>query len=107
MFADLSGFSAWSLEREPCQVFQLLEELYFGLDQIAHRLGVSKVDAIGDCYVAVAGLRESDTHHAVTMANYSMECLAFVGNLINEMEVSLGPGTADLGMRFGDRKSVV
>jgi class 3 adenylate cyclase len=101
MFADISGFSAWSSEREPCQVFQLLEGLYSGFDQIAHRLGVLKVDTIGDCYVAVAGLRESDTNHAVVMAHYCMECLAMMRELIKDMEVALGPGTADLGMRFG------
>lgn len=82
-------------------MFQLLEALYCGFDVIAHRLGVFKVDTIGDCYVAVAGLRESDTHHAVVMAQYCMECLAMMRELIKDMEVALGPGTADLGMRFG------
>ena len=101
MFADIAGFSAWSSEREPYQVFQLLESLYYGFDRIAHRLGVFKVDTIGDCYVAVAGLCRTNPHHALTMARYSMECLAFMGELIKEMEVALGPGTADLGMRFG------
>jgi preprotein translocase subunit SecG len=56
MFADISGFTAWSSEREPSQVFYLLETLYRAFDQLASRLGVFKVDTIGDCYVAVTGL---------------------------------------------------
>jgi Adenylate and Guanylate cyclase catalytic domain len=28
LFADLAGFTAWSSEREPCQVFTLLETIY-------------------------------------------------------------------------------
>jgi hypothetical protein len=56
MFADIAGFTAWSSEREPSQVFFLLETLYGEFDQLASNLGVFKVETIGDCYVAVTGL---------------------------------------------------
>jgi Adenylate and Guanylate cyclase catalytic domain len=56
MFADISGFTAWSSEREPSQIFYLLETLYRAFDQLASELGVFKVETIGDCYVAVTGL---------------------------------------------------
>jgi hypothetical protein len=49
MFADIAGFTAWSSEREPAQVFQLLETLYRSFDDTAKRLGVFKVETIGDC----------------------------------------------------------
>jgi Adenylate and Guanylate cyclase catalytic domain len=49
LFADISGFTAWSSEREPPQIFLLLETLYQAFDQIASRLGVFKVETIGDC----------------------------------------------------------
>ena len=50
MFADIAGFTAWSSEREPVQVFQLLEALYREFDRTAKRAGVFKVETIGDCY---------------------------------------------------------
>jgi Adenylate and Guanylate cyclase catalytic domain len=65
MFLDLANFTAWSSEREPHQVFSLLETLYFAFDDIAHSLGVFKVETIGDSYVAVAGLPEARDDHAV------------------------------------------
>lgn len=40
-------------------------------------------------------------HHAVIMARFALECYGAMNELIKEMEVSLGPGTADLAMRFG------
>ena len=49
MFADIAGFTAWSSEREPVQVFQLLESLYREFDRTAKRSGVFKVETIGDC----------------------------------------------------------
>jgi hypothetical protein len=55
MFADITGFTAWSSTREPHQVFELLETFYGAFDRIAKRRGIFKVETVGDCYVAVAG----------------------------------------------------
>lgn len=49
LFADISGFTAWSSERQPIEVFQLLEALYAAFDDAARKLGVFKVETIGDC----------------------------------------------------------
>jgi class 3 adenylate cyclase len=56
MFADIAGFTAWSSTREPTAVFTLLEAIYAEFDSIAKRRRVFKVEVVGDCYVAVAGL---------------------------------------------------
>ena len=69
MFADLVGFTAWSSTREPAQVFTLLETIYHEFDQIAKRRRVFKVETVGDCYVAVAGLPEYRKDHAVVMVS--------------------------------------
>jgi hypothetical protein len=43
LFADIAGFTAWSSQREPPQVFTLLETLYRSFDVIAAKLKVFKV----------------------------------------------------------------
>ena len=43
------GFTAWSSVHEPTHVFTLLETVYDAFDTIAKRLGVFKVETIGDC----------------------------------------------------------
>ena len=101
MFADISGFTAWSSEREPSQVFILLETLYRAFDAAAHRLGVFKVETIGDCYVAVAGLPDPNEHHAVIMTYFAYECIRKMKELTRKLEATLGPGTSDLCMRVG------
>jgi hypothetical protein len=65
MFIDIAGFTAWSSEREPCQVFTLLENLYHAFDEVGRKLGIFKVETIGDSYVAVAGLPTPRKDHAV------------------------------------------
>ena len=52
-----TGFTAWSSEREPAQVFTLLESLYGCMDKVAKRLGVFKVETVGFglCSAKVSG----------------------------------------------------
>jgi class 3 adenylate cyclase len=74
MFADMSVFTAWSSVREPSRVFTLLEQIYNSFDAIAKKERIFKVENIGDCYVAVAGLPEPRKDHAVAMARFAHEC---------------------------------
>ncbi|CAB9496653.1 Receptor-type guanylate cyclase gcy [Seminavis robusta] len=101
MFADISGFTAWSSVREPSQVFLLLETLYQSFDRIAKRRRVFKVETVGDCYVAVCGLPEPREDHAVAMARCSRDILARMNILTRELETTLGPETGDLALRVG------
>jgi class 3 adenylate cyclase len=58
LFADIAGFTAWSAERDPPQVFKLLETVYAEFDSIAEKLKVFKVRL---CRVARAILRLKQT----------------------------------------------
>ena len=101
LFADISGFTSWSSERSPGQVFVLLETIYGAFDRIADRRGVFKVETIGDCYMAVTGLPNPQKDHAVIMAKFARDCRDELHKLTRSLEVSLGPETSDLVMRFG------
>jgi Adenylate and Guanylate cyclase catalytic domain len=97
LFADIAGFTAWSSTRDPTQVFALLETVYCAFDTIAGRLGVYKVETIGDCYVAVAGVPNPRDDHAVIMAKFAKQCVEKFNVLVRKLDVRLGPDTAQLG----------
>ncbi|KAG7350476.1 adenylate/guanylate cyclase with GAF and PAS/PAC sensor domain [Nitzschia inconspicua] len=101
LFADISGFTAWASQRDPPQVFTLLETLYRSFDVIAKKLKVFKVETIGDCYMAVTGLPNPDESHAVHMSRFAYQCLVGMKVLICELEGILGPGTSELALRVG------
>eukprot|EP00522_Entomoneis_paludosa_P017187 CAMPEP_0172444826 /NCGR_PEP_ID=MMETSP1065-20121228/4825_1 /TAXON_ID=265537 /ORGANISM="Amphiprora paludosa, Strain CCMP125" /LENGTH=1178 /DNA_ID=CAMNT_0013195527 /DNA_START=75 /DNA_END=3611 /DNA_ORIENTATION=+ len=101
IFADIVGFTAWSSTREPSQVFQLLETIYHVFDEIANRRRVFKVETVGDCYVAVAGLPEPRKDHAIVMARFARDCLGQFTQTVKAMVVELGPDTEELGLRIG------
>jgi class 3 adenylate cyclase len=83
------------------QVFLLIETVYGSFDALAKRRGVFKVETIGDCYVAVCGVPKAQKHHAVIMARFAQAILSKMNVLTQELEVALGPDTADLAFRIG------
>lgn len=101
LFADLAGFTGWASERDPAQVFFLLETVYAAFDEIGKMLKVFKVETIGDCYLAVTGLPEPDDAHAINMARFAFQCLQRMGTVTSELENELGPGTNKLTVRIG------
>ncbi|CAJ1963436.1 unnamed protein product [Cylindrotheca closterium] len=101
VFADISGFTAWSSAREPQQVFTLLETIYATFDKVAHRHGIFKLETVGDSYVAVAGIPEPTDQHAVIAARFARDCMKKMQETVLKLEVTLGPDTADLDLRVG------
>jgi class 3 adenylate cyclase len=101
LFADISGFTPWSSEREPEQVFTLLETIFQAFDKLARRRTVFKVETIGDSYVAVTGLPDPQPDHAVRMARFAREGITKFNELTRMLETTLGPDTGELRMRFG------
>jgi Adenylate and Guanylate cyclase catalytic domain len=101
LFADIRGFTAWCAEREPRQVFTLLETVYGAYDTIAKRRKVYKVETIGDCYMAVTGLPEPQPNHAVIMVRFAKESATQIDAIFQNLEKILGPGTSDLQFRVG------
>eukprot|EP00980_Cylindrotheca_fusiformis_P010081 scaffold2237_cov107-Cylindrotheca_fusiformis.AAC.2 len=101
VFADIAGFTAWSSAREPAQVFILLETIYGAFDKHANRHSVFKVETVGDCYVAVAGLPEPNKEHAATVCRFARDCVKTMQQITVKLEVTLGPDTSELDLRVG------
>jgi class 3 adenylate cyclase len=100
-FADLSGFTKWSSDRQPVEVFGFLETLYCTFDAIATRRQVFKVETIGDCYVAVTGVPQAQAEHATIMAKFAAECLLKSRTVVISMADDYGEETKALSLRVG------
>ena len=96
----LIGFTKWSSERSPNEVFKLLEQIFWEFDDIAARLNIFKLGTIGDCYIAVTGIPEPVQDHAVLLTQFTFEARDKVREVCARLE-SEGLDTAKLDMRFG------
>jgi class 3 adenylate cyclase len=94
------GFTKWSSERSPNEVFKLLELLFWEFDDIAARLKIFKLGTIGDCYIAVTGIPEPVQDHAVLLTQFAFEARDKCREVCARLE-SEGLDTARLDMRFG------
>ncbi|CAB9524809.1 Receptor-type guanylate cyclase gcy [Seminavis robusta] len=102
LYADITGFTAWSSTRDPTQVFQLLETIYSAFDSLGkkHR-HVFKVESTGDIYTAVVGIPNPVPNHAIVMVKYARAIISKMHSLTKVLEKRLGPDTADLSLRVG------
>ena len=82
-------------------------EIYSAFDKIAYRHGVFKVETVGDCYVAAAGLPDPNEEHAILACRFARSCLKAMKEITLQLEVSLGPDTADLDLRIGMHRYVL
>ena len=52
-------------------------------------------------YVAVTGLPDPQEDHAIVMAKFARDCRVKMNEVTRQLELTLGPDTGDLRMRFG------
>jgi class 3 adenylate cyclase len=68
---------------------------------MAKRSRIFKVETVGDCYVAVAGLPDPRKDHAVAIANFARRCMVLMHETTKKLEKTLGPDTSELSIRIG------
>ena len=100
LFADIVGFTSLTHRMAPGHVVEVLSAIFIRFDEISDRMGVEKVKTIGDCYMAVAGVRSPTPRNAEAMAEFAIEALAFVRSYAEEndlpLQVRIGMSTGSL-----------
>lgn len=81
------GFTKWCSSRDPSQVFFFLERVYGEFDKIALADSIYKVETVGDCYVAVAGIPEPRDDHALAIARFATALV----KVFNQCTYQVGP----------------
>jgi len=70
MFADVLGMDKWGAGRDPEAKNSLLETIHRSFNAVAKRHGIFQVEMTANCFVAVAGMQETDDDHATRMAHF-------------------------------------
>jgi class 3 adenylate cyclase len=65
LFADVSGFTPLAARMEASDLVARLDTLFTAFDAICSHRGVEKIKTIGDAYMAVSGLTQTPSGHAL------------------------------------------
>jgi class 3 adenylate cyclase len=100
LFADVVGFTSLTHRMASGHVVEVLSAIFNRFDEISDAKGVEKVKTIGDCYMAVAGVRSPSPRSAEAMAEFAIEALAYVRAYAEEndlpLQVRIGMATGSL-----------
>ncbi|CAM2859220.1 guanylate cyclase [Legionella steigerwaltii] len=94
MFADIINFTQMTEQLGAKKTVDLLNRLFAELDKLTEQYHVEKVKTIGDNYMAVSGVPEQTTKHAINIANYALaiQDKMLIFNQENQMKLELRIG---------------
>lgn len=102
-FSDIVNFTAICRQISPWQVIEMLNQLYSVCDFLATKMGIFKIETIGDAYVCCSGLPEKDENHAFNVGNFAIavrHCCRHVLSPVDGVPIKLriginsGPATS-------------
>ncbi|MTJ48555.1 adenylate cyclase [Dolichospermum sp. UHCC 0259] len=73
LFADIVGFTELSSQTSPSELVELLNQIFCLFDELAEIHSIEKIKTIGDAYMAVAGLPDYRSDHALAIANMALD----------------------------------
>ena len=102
VFSDIKGFTKLSASMTPEKVDAMVERLFVKFEAIAADRGVTKIDTIGDCFVAVAGLPKVCRDHALRATEFAHDCAdAAAETLVDEENAQRGAVQVRFGINTG------
>lgn len=98
LFTDFVAFTKLSKNTPPITLLHQLEAYFQKFDEIAERYKLEKIKTIGDAYMALAGVTESNKLPAVRATLAAIEIRDFV---INRKKMALATGDHTWDIRIG------
>ena len=81
LFADFVGFTQKTEEMQPGELLEILSSYFNGFDQIMERFGLKKVKTIGDAYMAIGGVPDKNSDHAIQVCKAAQEMIKYVNGM--------------------------
>jgi class 3 adenylate cyclase len=78
LLLDFAGFSEMSIARDPTALVTELNDVFTSFDQIVQHFHCERIKTIGDAYMAVAGVPEPDSEHALHLARVALRMRRFL-----------------------------
>lgn len=73
LFADIVNFTQLSEQLDPSELVELLNNIFSEFDQSVDQLNLEKIKTIGDAYMAVGGIPNPRSDHALAVAELALD----------------------------------
>lgn len=93
-FSDIKGFTDMSSGLDPKYLISKLNEIFTAFDDIMSHYGCERIKTIGDAYMAVCGLPQTNENHAELMAKAAIDILKYLEerNKTDELPIKIRIG---------------
>ncbi len=105
IFTDFKGFTTMSESTTPIKLVRELNEIFAYFDDLCAKFNIEKIKTIGDAYMAVGGLPESNETHpadavemALAMRDHIIARSKDAGNLPLEIRIGIHSGPVIAGV---------
>jgi class 3 adenylate cyclase len=88
LFTDFKGFTSYSENLSPEALVETVDFYFSRFDAITAKYGLEKIKTIGDAYMCVGGLHETEENHAGRMVSAALEIVSFVEETRNDAAAS-------------------
>lgn len=112
IFTDFKGFTTMSESTTPIKLVRELNEIFAYFDELCAKYNIEKIKTIGDAYMAVGGLPESNETHpfdaaemALAMRDYIARRAKDPANLPLEIRIGIHSGPVIAGV-IGRKRTV-
>lgn len=101
-FSDFKAFTTISERLTPQGLVDELNLCFSAFDEIMGRYNIEKIKTVGDAYLAVSGLPQSNPNHATDVINAALEVNRFIAQRIKERGSNAdGLGEVRIGIHSG------
>ncbi len=90
LFADLQGFTSLASKLGPRHLIEILNSIFSAFDTICEQHHVEKIKTIGDSYMAVSGMRDDTSNHALDAALAGREMIIFLKKFAQQEGLPVG-----------------
>ncbi|MEN8176802.1 MAG: adenylate/guanylate cyclase domain-containing protein, partial [Pseudomonadota bacterium] len=78
MMLDFVGFTDMAISRDPAGLIAELNDMFTAFDRIVELFGCERIKTIGDAYMAVSGVPESNPDHVQNVARVALRILRYL-----------------------------
>ena len=75
MFADVVNFTRLAEELTPVKVVSFLNDIFTRFDRLTEQHGLDKIKTVGDAYMVVGGLRDTQINYADHVADMALDII--------------------------------